>query len=579
MVRGDFNNDGQIDLATANSDGTITTLINNGNGTFRRQDAIAGGSGDVADIFVSDVNRDGYADLIVVIPKSDGTSDLNLLMGRGDGTFNAPVTLLNRQAGRAAVSADFNGDGFPDIAFGWANKIPVGQSFEYHAAVTILFGDSHGAFPTHTEMTNVGAQADYANGESGYQIAYMNIGDFNHDGKQDFAIAECCGGFDVELGATYTYISAGNGTFTAHALPGVPPRELRSFDLDKNGTTDLLMPYSGCHTPCVGVATYLQAATTGSGGASTDLPDPFSTGVNGGSADSFFSATGGDFVSGGPRMAVYSAIGTRYAADPAQDYYGGVLAFAKLSGASWTLVKSIDTNDRNLVSIVTGDLNKDGLDDIAAIDNPPSFTPGPGSVRVMLSQGVGAGPCSATSNRTVKICSPIAGSTVTSPVHLLAALRSDAGVKSAQIYVDGVKVIQGPAGTTSFDQGFSLTLGSHKITVKGWDSAGSFSSSVTFTVASGATSCTATTNRSVKICSPTAGATLFSPVRVIAGLRADAGISAAQIYLDGAKVFQAGAGTKTLDQSISMASGSHKLTVKGWDNAGSFSQSESITVH
>jgi hypothetical protein len=122
-------------------------------------------------------------------------------------------------------------------------------------------------------------------------------------------------------------------------------------------------------------------------------------------------------------------------------------------------------------------------------------------------------------------------------------------------------------------------LGSHKITVKGWDSAGSFSSSVTFTVASGGTSCTATTNRSVKICSPTAGATLFSPVRVIAGLRSDAGITAAQIYLDGAKVFQASAGTKTLDQSISMASGSHKLTVKGWDNVGSFSQSESITVH
>jgi hypothetical protein len=361
-------------------------------------------------------------------------------------------------------------------------------------------------------------------------------------------------------------------------MAGVPPHELRVFDLDKNGTTDLLMPYSGCHTPCVGVATYLQAAT-GTGGASTDLPDPFLTGANGGAADVFYSATAGDFVTGGPRMAVYSAVGTRYEVDPSQDYYGGVLAFAKLNGGTWTLVKSIDTNDRHLVSIVTGDFNGDGLDDIAAIDDPANFTPGPGTVRIMLNTGSGVGTCSATTNRTVKICSPTAGGTVSSPVRVVAALRSDAGIKSAQIYLDGVKVFQGPAGTTSINQSLTLTSGTHKITVKGWDSAGSFSSSVTITVTAGNTSCSATTNRSVKICSPTAGATVSSPVDVIAGLRSDAGITAAQIYLDGVKVFQAPAGTKTVNQNLSMGVGSHKITVKGWDSSGSFSQSESITVH
>lgn len=578
MIRADFNGDGKIDLATANSDSTVTILINNGDGTFRRQDAIAAASGGVSDIFASDFNKDGFADLIVVVPRSDGTSDLNLLLGRGDGTFNAPVTLLNRETGRAAVAADFNGDGNPDIAFGWSNQITGGPSVQFHAAVTILFGDGHGSFPTRTEMTNVGAQADYANAEDGYQIAYMNVGDFNHDGKADFAIAECCGGFDVELGATYTYLGTGNGTFTAHAMAGVPPHELRVFDLDKNGSTDLLMPYSGCHTPCIGVATYLQAAT-GTGGATTDLPDPFITGANGGTADVFYSATAGDFVGGGPRMAVYSAIGTRYEADPSQDYYGGVLAFAKLNGGTWSLVKSIDTNARHLVSIVTGDFNGDGLDDIAAVDNPSDFTPGPGTVRVMLNTGSGVGSCSTTANRTVKICSPSTGSTVGSPVHVVAALLSDAGIKSAQIYLDGVKVYQGTAGTASIDQSLSLNAGNHKITVKGWDSAGSFSSSATITVSAGNTMCSATTNRTVKICSPIAGSTVSSPVQVLAGLRSDAGISAAQVYLDGVKVFQAPVGTKTVNQNLSMAVGSHRITVKGWDSSGSFSQSESITVH
>jgi hypothetical protein len=66
---------------------------------------------------------------------------------------------------------------------------------------------------------------------------------------------------------------------------------------------------------------------------------------------------------------------------------------------------------------------------------------------------------------------------------------------------------------------------------------------------------------------------------VLAGLRSDAGISAAQIYLDGTKVFQYPAGAKIIDQSISMAAGSHRITVKGWDSSGSFSSSVSITVH
>jgi len=197
----------------------------------------------------------------------------------------------------------------------------------------------------------------------------------------------------------------------------------------------------------------------------------------------------------------------------------------------------------------------------------------------MLNTGYGVGTCVATTNRTVKICSPTAGGTVSSPVRVVAALRSDAGIKSAQIYLYGVKVFQGPAGTTSINQSLTLTSGTHKITVKGWDSAGSFSSSVTITVTAGNTSCSATTNRSVKICSPTAGAPISSPVDVIAGLRSDAGITAAQIYLDGVKVFQAPAGTKTVNQNLSMGVGSHKITVKGWDSSGSFSQSESITVH
>jgi hypothetical protein len=207
-------------------------------------------------------------------------------------------------------------------------------------------------------------------------------------------------------------------------------------------------------------------------------------------------------------------------------------------------------------------------------------TAGPFSKSFTLTVGSGGGSsCSATSNRTVKICAPIAGSTVSSPVQVLAGLRSDSGISAAQIYLDGVKVYQAGAGTSTVDQSLSMSAGSHRITVKGWDSAGSFSSSVTITVGtSSASSCTASANRTVNICSPASGSTDSSPVRVLAGLRSDSGISAGQIYLDGTKAYQYPAGTKTIDQSIAMSAGSHRITVKGWDSSGSFSSSVSITV-
>jgi len=68
-------------------------------------------------------------------------------------------------------------------------------------------------------------------------------------------------------------------------------------------------------------------------------------------------------------------------------------------------------------------------------------------------------------------------------------------------------------------------------------------------------------------------------VHVLAGVRSDAGIAAAQIYVDSMKVYQAPAGTKTVDQSQAMAAGTHQITVKGWDSSGSFSQAVTVTVH
>ena len=566
LIRANLNNDGAEDIVTANSDGTITVLVNNGDGTFRRQDATARTTGTgLMDIAAGDINKDGKTDLIVLESLANSATNINLLTGRGDGTFNAPVTVATQEHGAALAVADFNGDGNLDIVFGW--NIP-GDNGQVSANITIYYGDGSGGFPTHTDMIKVGAQADYANGESGYQINHINVGDFNHDFKQDFAITECCAGSFVQLGSGTVFTNDGAGTaFTQHQFYIDPALELRVADVNKDGQADILVPYRGCHTPCFGVGVFTSPASSPNG---FDMPGPANF-----VPEAFPSATAADF--GGGTSVAYSVAGYT---DSTPSTETGLIAFARPnSSGGYSIFSTYNTGPLALRYLTYADWNKDGRQDLAAIADEFPFTGAVNSqVAVYTNTGVVGGSCVASTNRTVKICSPAAGSTVTSPVHVVAGLRSDSGVSAAQIYLDGTKIYQGPAGTVSVDQSISMSTGTHKITVKGWDSSGSFSSSVSVTVSASTTSCSATANRTVNICAPANGATLQNPFQLIAGLRSDSGITAAQIYLDGTKVFQAGAGTTSINQAMNLTLGTHKITVKGWDSAGSFSSSISITV-
>jgi hypothetical protein len=65
-------------------------------------------------------------------------------------------------------------------------------------------------------------------------------------------------------------------------------------------------------------------------------------------------------------------------------------------------------------------------------------------------------------------------------VHVVAAATTSYTFYSLQIYVDSTYVYH--VASKNLDTWLSMGAGSHKITVKGWDSAGSFSSTVLFTV-------------------------------------------------------------------------------------------------
>lgn len=71
---------------------------------------------------------------------------------------------------------------------------------------------------------------------------------------------------------------------------------------------------------------------------------------------------------------------------------------------------------------------------------------------------------------------------------------------------------------------------------------------------------------------------MSSPVHIQAAARDSATVSFMQIYVDGKAVFTASGGS--LDASIAMTSGAHRLTVQAKDNAGViFKQTINITVN
>lgn len=92
--------------------------------------------------------------------------------------------------------------------------------------------------------------------------------------------------------------------------------------------------------------------------------------------------------------------------------------------------------------------------------------------------------CSATTDKTVNICSPASGSSDTSPVQFTAAARDDEHpITGMVLYVDSVEKANGSSALLSAS--VALSVGNHSIVVRAWDSTGFFfSSSETITVTS-----------------------------------------------------------------------------------------------
>jgi hypothetical protein len=236
----DFNQDGKLDIAAADSDNSAVQIFNGvGDGTFTVGVSMASGASyDVpTSILSSDFNHDGFPDLAVA-NYNDGTQDVSVLLNDGTGNFLAavPYSLSQSFNDIGMAAADLNNDGNLDLV------VPVA----YGGVVAILLGNSDGSFQAETDLSI----------PSSVPIA-VAVGDFNGDGKPDLAVTlaqDGTNGVAVALGA-------GDGTFLTPVIYQATlqdqtfstpqPTYIQTADVDGDGKLDLV--YTNANYATVGI--------------------------------------------------------------------------------------------------------------------------------------------------------------------------------------------------------------------------------------------------------------------------------------------------------------------------------------
>ena len=234
---GDFNNDGLPDIASASiGDNSAGVLINQGDGTFIQGQTYPAGAQPTG-IAVGDFNSDGNLDIAV---SASGSNQVAVLLGNGDGTFQQPTQFEDVGNNPQAIAVgDFNSDGCLDLAVANFND----------NTVSVLLGHKTNGNCDGTFLP----QTTYPTGTSPQGIA---VADFNGDGCPDLAVTNSSpiGGGDT-VGVLLGHISNGtcDGTFQPQVTypVGLNPIDIAVADFFNDGVPDIAVTNVNANTVSV----------------------------------------------------------------------------------------------------------------------------------------------------------------------------------------------------------------------------------------------------------------------------------------------------------------------------------------
>lgn len=216
LATGDFNGDGKPDLAVTDpADHQIVILLGNGNGTFAigTPVTLAEPSFDPVHVVAANFSMSGYTDIAF----NDGANpDVYLALGTGTGTFSAPTPFAVDGAIQGIATGDLNGDGITDLA--------VSTTAGTTGSVDELLS-TNGAFAAATSLATTFPDP-----------GPIVIADVNGDGIPDIVTLSSTGSLDLFLGD-------GNGLLSAAAVSQVTsgtPQAITTADVNDDGKADLL---------------------------------------------------------------------------------------------------------------------------------------------------------------------------------------------------------------------------------------------------------------------------------------------------------------------------------------------------
>jgi hypothetical protein len=506
----DWNKDGKMDLVVISAEADpahkVSILLGNGDGTFQRHHDIPGAPQGTT-IAVGDFNHDGNPDIATGTHIPVNAVYVSLGNGKGGVLAQKITSNIGLDPKPPAdnpfpltkiVRADFNRDGKDDLYYmECCTFVNVLQ-----AAFGVLVGNGDGTFTDHPPAGPI------------FRPNNLTAVDINQDGLTDaiFAFGEC-NDICTDVGVL---INNGDGTFRGGAGTNIGgfPVGGTAFDVDGDGLKDLVVVSNNLDNPPGAVTNMHLIIQKQKADGSFASPSELITVTLNAPIVENPSIVVADFNHDGkPDLALADPGGvgrvfvvlnttppspctvqtTNHSVTVCHPSDGAVgLSPAHIvshfTSSTPASVSQIYLDNKLVFQVAGGNIDKNlslapgehRLEVKSWTRGQPFhndfFLSTPRSIPATVP------PCSESTNFAVNICSPGQKASVDAPVHVVAAAKSTAPITTMQIYLDFKEVFHSP-NSTLIETDVPMGSGSHLLVVKAFDSTGrSFASSRNITV-------------------------------------------------------------------------------------------------